>query len=503
MRIIEIKPYEKLESQRFQEEVKLVILKNNFDGQDFIDGRITYAISDCDFKKLIIENLEETDFNVSISLSGCYIENIQIENIVSKKIDLHFFTSLFTGNIKNNNLRGLSINNCVINGILFASNLNTISISFTEENVFPRIWRRLISRLKIEDFNEVIKQSQSYNLENISKINFYTHNIDKKKTGLKIDRQNGIEDYKIKYFLTEENKKKFSINLSVKYSIDFQDDYTKINNSYLYSLYLNGTPKGPITVENALVQRLYIHNLIPKSELTFYNIRPLLNLKKLAKIEIHKSNLINTWFDNFDFSKYSTISFFRTRFSETSFTSCNFPKDSISFENFKSLENVHYPENLKESFYKDQYETFLQLKNALEKTGNIYEAQKLQAISFEALRKIKDISGWDKSILYLNDFSNGHGLSIGKPLKWFLLSSIFMYTSYLYSLNRIFNCHDIDLNLIGYYFSFIDLTHRSDFLVDKDKFNVMSMSIDFINKVVIGYFIYQFIASFRKYGKGK
>jgi hypothetical protein len=140
---------------------------------------------------------------------------------------------------------------------------------------------------------------------------------------------------------------------------------------------------------------------------------------------------------------------------------------------------VHYPENKKDNFYKDQYETFLQLKNALEKTGNIYEAQKLQAISFEALRKIEDLSAWDKFILFLNDFSNQHGLSISRPLKWFFICSIILYLTYLYSLQRLFNDQNIDWNLIGYYFSFLDLTHRSDFLVEKEEFNSISLAVDF------------------------
>lgn len=503
MRVIELKPYEEIEGKSFTEEIKLVILKENFENQQFIDRTITYAIKDCDFKKLIIENSEEIDFNISIAFSGCFIERIDVKTIASKEIDLRFFTSLFAGNFSDNNLRNLSVNNCLINGILFASNLNAVNISFTEENVFPRIWIKMISRLKIKDFDEFVKQSQSYNFENISKINFYNHTEPEQKFGLNINRYEKIEDYKIKYFFSEQERQKFSINLSIKYAINFQDEFSKINNAYLYSLHLAGNPKGPITVENAKIQRLYLQSVTPNSELTFYNIRPLLDLKKLAKIEIHKSNLKNTWFDNFDFSLYSTISFFRTRFSETSFTSCNFPNDSISFENFRSLENVHYPENLKESFYKDQYEIFLQLKNALEKTGNVYEAQKLQAISFEALRKVKDVSGWDKFILCLNDFSNGHGLSIYKPVKWFFVFSIILYVVYLYSLQRIFNDQNIDFTLIGYYFSFIDITHRSDFLVNKKEFNILSLTVDFLNKIVIGYFIYQFIASFRKYGKGK
>lgn len=503
MRIIEVKPYQKIENKKFIEETTLLIKKSNFENQEFIDGKITFSIFDCDFKKLKIENFEETDFNVIIHFSSCYIENLEVENIVSKKIDILFFTSILSGQIRNNNLRNLSINNCILNSSLFAININSINVSFTEENLFPRIWRRLILRLKIDNFQDFLKQSQSYNFENITSLIFFSNEVSKKKSGIKVDKQSQIEDFKVKYFLSDVQKKQFSIGLSIKYETNFQHNYTKINNSYLSYLLVSGNPKGPIRIENGRIQNLYIRDLSLETELTFYNIRPLLSLNELAKIEIHKSNLKNAWFDNFNFSEYSTVSFFRTRFSETSFTSCNFPKDSISFDNFKSLENVHYPENLKENFYKDQYETFLQLKNALEKSGNIYEAQKLQAISFEALRKVKDISFWDKFILCLNDFSNQHGLSIYRPLKWFLIFSIILYLIYLYSLQRLLNNNGYDWNLIGYYFSFIDFTHRADFLVEKEEFTSASLIIDFINKLIIGYFIYQFIAAFRKYGKGK
>ena len=73
----------------------------------------------------------------------------------------------------------------------------------------------------------------------------------------------------------------------------------------------------------------------------------------------------------------------------------------------------------------------------------------------------------------------------------------------MYSLDLLFTNTDIDLTLIGYYFSFLDITHRSDFLVEKVEFTAMALTLDFLNKVVVGYFVYQFIASFRKYGKGK
>lgn len=64
-----------------------------------------------------------------------------------------------------------------------------------------------------------------------------------------------------------------------------------------------------------------------------------------------------------------------------------------------------------------------------------------------------------------------------------------------------FNLNGIDWNLFGYYFSFIDITHRTDFLVNKSYLNGFSLTIDFLNKIIVGFLIYQFIAAFRKYGK--
>src|SRR5690606_9089973 len=127
---------------------------------------------------------------------------------------------------------------------------NSVCVSFTEENIFPRIWRRLISRLQIEDFSDLTKQAQSYNFENISTMNFYTHEISEAKSGISVDKHSRIDDYRIKYFLSEVEKKEFSISLSLKYGLNYRDVSTKINNPYLYSLFITGKPKGPITVEN-------------------------------------------------------------------------------------------------------------------------------------------------------------------------------------------------------------------------------------------------------------
>jgi len=64
-----------------------------------------------------------------------------------------------------------------------------------------------------------------------------------------------------------------------------------------------------------------------------------------------------------------------------------------------------------------------------------------------------------------------------------------------------FNSNQIDYDLIGYYFAFLDITHRTDFLVSKTELSGLSVTIDYINKILVGFLIYQFIAAFRKYGK--
>jgi len=103
----------------------------------------------------------------------------------------------------------------------------------------------------------------------------------------------------------------------------------------------------------------------------FYNISPYLTE---SKFEIRKSNMDNTWFDNIDFNGYKILSFYRTRFAKASFTSCNFPTDNLTFEKFKTLENIYYPDKKPQNYFKDQYETFLQLRKSLENSGNYYEA---------------------------------------------------------------------------------------------------------------------------------
>jgi hypothetical protein len=70
MQELSLAPYSILEYRQFPQEVKLVIKKADFQ-KPFQDGKITFFIAHCDFKKLIIENLEDIDFpDISLSFTG-------------------------------------------------------------------------------------------------------------------------------------------------------------------------------------------------------------------------------------------------------------------------------------------------------------------------------------------------------------------------------------------------------------------------------------------------
>jgi len=478
MKNLYLTPYTEHKNVNYNDEVIICIRKTDFDNVKFRDGTIPLSISNCNFKKVTIENTEEISFkDISLAFFDCTIKEIEVTNIKSSNISLGFYGTILSGKIQNSLLKGIELNNCLLADSIFLIGLQKIRVPFTKENLDKRKWIHLFQEIGIRNYRQYITNKQSYYIYDPQSLEFTSN----------------FNDEKLDYV--------FDINLSIQYKQSNEDVLTKINNAYLRSLSIKGSPNGKVSVENTQISRLYISEFFPNEEVNFYNITPSTRQIEESKIEIHKCNLDNVWFDNFYFNRYSIISFYRTKFSKTVFTACNFPDKYSKFTKVKPIENIHYPDNINENYFKDQYEIFIQMKKSLESTGNYYEAQKLQSIAHEALKRIKTIPFWDRVILTVNGLSNNHGLSIKRPLLLFLGFSILFYVFYLQSLGRIFNSNEIDYTLIGDYFSFIDLTHRTDFLVEKSQFTAWSLFFDFSGKLLTGFFAYQFIAAFRKYGK--
>ena len=491
---IQLEPYKTIKNQDYGT-AEINITQEVFNATAYVNNKTVLNFDNCRFKKLVIINQSEIEYeNISLNFSFCQIEDIQIESITTKQISFHFHDCIVSGNINDKDIKSISINNSITPS-LFLQYQKRINISYTEENIFINKWKNLLIGSDVKSADELIGIKQSIYVNHSKNVNVRFNHNEKEQFGVYRSQHEQVKEYKIRYYLTKENKTKLNVNLSLDFSKE-DDELLKIENCILNSLSLRGSANGKISIESTQINNLFIRDFNSQSEMLLYNISPYLTD---SKVEVHKSNMDNSWFDNIDFNGYKTLSFYRTRFAKATFTSCNFPKDSLSFEKFQTLENVHYPEKKPQNYYKDQYETFLQLRKSLEGSGNYFEAQKLGAISKDSLKKISSLPKSDKFILGLNSISNNHGLSIKRPLLGLFIFSILFYVLYLSSIGRIFKSTEIDWNLVGHYFSFLDLTHRKDFLIPKSEYTFWTLFLDFGNKIIVGFFIFQFISAFRKY----
>jgi hypothetical protein len=499
MNEIYLTPYSIIENIDYPIDTKIIIRASDFSNVSFQDGRITFSFIGCSFKKLEIENSETIDFkDISIQFISCFINEINVENIITTNFLIFFGSSILQGRIKNENLRSVETNNCLLINSLFLLDLKRAVVSFTEENIFPIRWKKLLKSVNA-NLEDLLTEKHSFYIHDCKNIVFTVNENKTDKRAIYKIPYDSVN--KIGYFLNDEEKQKFKVSLHVQYSADKEHSLTKIINAKLLDLSLSGYSTGELLIENCYIDSWYIRNFSAQLGANFYDIKPLRKATEETKLEIHKSNLDKVWFDNVAFDDYYTISLYRNKFGQTTLTACDFPSKYNDFDKIQTIENIHYPDRKDKNYFKTRYETFLQLKKQLEASGNFYEAQKFQAISNEALKNVENLPYWDRVILKINSLSNNHGLSIKEPFFATISISIIFYILYLWTLGRMFNCNGIDWNLFGYYFSFLDITHRTDFLVSKIELNGWSLTIDYLNKIIVGFLIYQFIAAFRKYGK--
>lgn len=502
-----MKPYTTIENENFPTKKIITINKIDFDGVERRGGTMEFAFIGCVFNELIIENHEQIDFeHINIYFFGCFMKQLTVENIKSDNISLNFGSSIISGRVKTDSIRNISLNNVIAGNGLFLLGEMQVYISYTHENIFPRPWKKVLKAAGIKTIEGLLETEQRFSLENPKEFTFTANEVKGERAGFVRRHFRSPFHNKLRYQLNQLQTDMMDLSITLSYNKKVEQSKVNISSAALRALSIDGEQNGLMSVENCKIQNLYFRDFSTKGDATLFNIKPL-DSKSTGKIEIKRSNLDNTWFDNIDFNDYKPLSFFRTRFGKVRFSACSFPGDYRGFEQFNALENIHYPEKKSDNYYKDQYEIFLSLKNALESNGNFYEAQKLQAVSNEALKKIKDVSRWDRAILWINSQSNNHGLSIKRPLFYFFGCTILIYVLYLWTLGRMFNSYGFDASMVGYYFSFVDPTHRIDFLEDVKKSNTGTwavsgaLALDFFGKLISGFFIYQFVAAFRKYGK--
>lgn len=486
-----ITPYKSISDKEYNNDF-ILIKPDNFKDYQFIPRLSTFSFSHCCFEKFEIKNEQEIEFgDVLISFNFCLLKYIRIEALISEKISINFNGCIVEGNIDTCNLKNLSFSNCILKS-LFLKNLKKIDFHYYDEIFSILEWKKMLKKTDFENIDNILSFKQRVYIFDSEVISINTLKSQKSISGVSRDL---YDRNRLIFKLNEMQKNLLNINININ-SLQVLCKEVRILNSFLNSLIIKGNAEGRISIENTKINYINFYEFSIKGEMLIYNLSP---YKSDSKYVLNKSNMDNCWFDNIDFNSYEIISFFRSRFAKAFFTSCNFPEDNLSFEKFKILENEHYSDLKPDNYYKDQYETFLQLKKALENSNNFYEALKLGAIAKESLRKVPGLPLEDKFILYSNKISNNYGRSITRPLLGIFLSSILLYIFYLVSVNKFHLSCCPDWKLIRHYFSFLDISHKNDFLVIKENLSIISIIIDFFNKIVIGFFAFQFIFAFRKY----
>ncbi|SHN26029.1 hypothetical protein [Mucilaginibacter sp. OK098] len=499
--ILNPKPYSPNVNRTFGNTI-IVLRDEDFAGVKYKTGQIAVTYQSCFFKKLIIQNGEDVQFEeVSLGFFNCYIEELIISDVLTSNVTINIHASMLSGRVNAINLRSISLGNCILISSVFLITQKSVSIAYTTENIFPYWWSKIFRKIGKPKYKRILRQRQDYHIEKPGQIAIRSTKKADEKSGRYINEWENRKEYRIGYKLTKAEADSLKIHLTINYGTISTDSATSVDNVVLQSLSLSGIPLGKINIDNVEVSNLYLSNFEPQNETVFYNLTPRPLLIDETKVGIHKCNFDHVWFDNVEFNKFDRLSFYRSKLSKATFTSCSFPDKYERFDKFLTIPNIHLVEERPNNYHKDQYEMLLQLKKAFESTGNYYEGLKLQAISYAALHQVKAISRGDKIILRLNRVSNGYGLSLKKPTYWFFRLTISFYLIYLWSLGMLFQPTKLDLKLIGYYFSFIDITHWSDFLVNKSDLTGLALTVDYLNKVVIGYLVFQFISAFRKYSK--
>jgi hypothetical protein len=207
MNTIFLTPYTLIENTDYPTDTKIVIRASDFENVLFQDGRITFSFINCRFKKLEIENTDTIDFqDISIQFISCYIEEITVENIITTNLSIFFGSSILQGRIKNSNLLSVTVNNCFLNNSLFLLDLKRAIVSYTEENIFPIRWKRLLKSVNTT-LKRLLLEKQSFYIYDCKEIVFNFNENSTDKIGLyKRPHSNNIEN-KIGYFLNEAERK--------------------------------------------------------------------------------------------------------------------------------------------------------------------------------------------------------------------------------------------------------------------------------------------------------
>ena len=247
-------PYHKVYNTAYPDTALLKLEKKHFSGINYTPGHMVIVFEFCLFKKLIIVNEENLDFeDVTIYFLNTFIRDLEVTTITDNKISVHLASCIFSGQLSASKLSMVQVNNCLLFHSLFLRGIPNIRISYTTENIFPYWWNQLFKRTN-SSLVFFTKEDQRYHIENPVRLVVTSTKKTDNKPGYYVINHN-TSPHHIGYHLSEARENLLKLALFVQYSNE-GDESTQIENVNLKSLSLTGNPGGKLAVENNQYQQL-------------------------------------------------------------------------------------------------------------------------------------------------------------------------------------------------------------------------------------------------------
>ncbi|MBT0810488.1 hypothetical protein KIH41_04270 [Litoribacter ruber] len=438
-------------------------------------------ITDCEFNKIVINDFKQIDkleiisevqsidigkgdvFELNIyGLYGKKIYNINLWDLKFKNITISYIATLKTLHIGGTAFLNINKDDDVLHDGIMINDVNSIETYMH----FNMCYSIMIERLKCEVFDIDISGENSIEFLNFSNCDFRKGNVSQILSNLYVG------------------------NLTINSSSNLN-----FNNAEITNIYFEGNIEKNINISNCEISSINFRNFRTLSYVSLNNVN-LINNREI--------NLINSTMDSVEINpsfldKASTIYFEKSTISGLKIHNLiDFNERVLKFEEKYDFDNSEI------------ISTYREFKLFSEQAKNNYLFQKFKALEYNEILKDNGnkLNTLNWFILYANKLSNNHGTD---PLKAFLCFlgalGLFSFAILVCFWNSGYSYDDF---CYFYKENFIQLTSPlhlfsnsiyrfSDYT--KYHFNPEMKIYNLLYNILIGYLIYQFVASFRKFNR--
>jgi len=287
--------------------------------------------------------------------------------------------------------------------------------------------------------------------------------------------------------------KNIDIESSITYKVIIQD-LKGLKGVFLHCLIQND---GLLTITNLKTTNFHIRSLENQGKIILENIRP--NRRGTGDFTIENSSMGVTTFNNVSWDSYNKLLFGSSQLNQIETYGEHIPcpeeySGTLYMKEGKTSDYEYY--DRQDNFYNN-------LKIAMSSQGNRERENLYYAASLDAKLKALwiDKSNWSNILsLFFHKVSSNYGQNWLLSALWlFGIGLVFYYPYFISSPDYAFGFNLTLLpHFLGKYCEFVLPFHTVDFLYDDPGGWII---LDFVSRIIIGFFIYQLITAFRKFGR--